>query len=231
MIEILHHPENSIQLPIDQNRTRDRRTLPDLLPRLSSQKPTEIMSPPITIQTATPQDASPIAHIQIAGWRASYQNIIPEPHLKNLSVSDKTAFWQRILIDPVEAENILVARRRQDDTSPSDQNTAPAQILGFVTFGSADESPGSTGSDARKGELRAIYVDLQHLSEGVGRCLWAAAQKKLVELGYSEVVVWVFAGNGRAERFYHKAGFTDSQTGQTTVGGVKVGTLQLRKRL
>jgi ribosomal protein S18 acetylase RimI-like enzyme len=192
------------------------------------------MSPPtIEIRTATYQDASPIAHIQIAGWRASYQNIIPESHLENLSVSDKTAFWQSILIDPVQAENILVARRRDDDTSSSDQKTAPAQILGFVTFGSADDdSPGSTGSDPpRKGELRAIYVDPQHLSEGVGRSLWAAAQKKLVELGYSEVVVWVFAGNERAERFYHKAGFTDNQTGTTTVGGKTVGTLQLRKTL
>jgi ribosomal protein S18 acetylase RimI-like enzyme len=191
------------------------------------------MSPPtIEIRTATYQDASPIAHIQIAGWRASYQNIIPESHMKTLSVSDKTAFWQSILIDPVQAENILVAKRRDDTSSSSDQKRTASQILGFVTFGGADDnSPGSAGSDARKGELRAIYVDPQHLSEGVGRCLWAAAQKKLVELGYSEVVVWVFAGNERAERFYHKAGFTDSQSGQTTVGGKTVGTLQLRKTL
>lgn len=191
------------------------------------------MSPQISIKPATYQDAEPIAHIQIAGWRASYQGIIPESHLNNLSVSDKTAFWQSILIDTAEAENILVARR--DDNSSSDQNGQP--IMGFVTFGSADEESG-TGSEAdtgtegsRRGELRAIYVDPQHLSQGVGRSLWKAAQKKIVEMGYSEVVVSVFAGNERAERFYHKAGFTDSQTGQTTVGGAKVATLQLIKTL
>ncbi|KAM0708087.1 hypothetical protein Q7P35_004736 [Cladosporium inversicolor] len=191
------------------------------------------MSISITIKSATYQDADSIAQIQIAGWRASYQGIIPESHLNNLSVSDKAAFWQSILIDPAEAENILAARR--DHNSSSDQ-TGP-QILGFVTFGSADDAPG-LGSNAekgievsRRGELRAIYVDPKHLSEGVGRSLWTAAQKRLVELGYSEVVVSVFAGNERAGRFYHKAGFAESQTGQTVVGGAKAATLQLIKTL
>lgn len=191
------------------------------------------MSHPITIQTATYQDAEPIAHIQIAGWRASYKDIIPQSHLNNLSVSAKAAFWQSILIDPKEAENILVARRNENDSA--DQTGQP--VMGFVTFGSADEESGS-GSVAemgkgasRRGELRAIYVNPQHLSEGVGRSLWTAAQKKLVELGFSEVVVSVFAGNERAARFYRKAGFTESQTGHTTVGGAKVATMQLIKTL
>ena len=192
------------------------------------------MSSPIAIKTATYDDASSIAHVQIAGWRAAYQGIVPGSHLNNLSVSDKTAFWQSILIDPVQAEGVLVARRRDDDNS-SDQSGP--QILGFVTFGRADDAP-APGSDAettmkasRKGELRAIYVDPQHFSEGVGRCLWAAAQAKMMGLGYSTVVVWVFAGNARAIRFYHKAGFSESQTGQTQVGGVKVITVQLSKTL
>ena len=191
------------------------------------------MSPSITIKPATYQDAEPIANIQIAGWRASYKDIIPQSHLNNLSVGDKVAFWQSILIDPKEAENILVARRNENDSA--DQTGQP--VLGFVTFGSADEESGSgsvaemgTGA-SRRGELRAIYVNPQHLSEGVGRSLWTAAQKRLVGLGYSDVVVSVFAGNERATRFYRKAGFTEGKTGQTTVGGAVVATLQLIKRL
>lgn len=192
------------------------------------------MSSPIVVKTATYDDASSIAQIQIAGWRAAYQGIVPGLHLNNLSVSDKTVFWQSILIDPVQAEGVLVARRRDDDNS-SDQSGP--QILGFVTFGRADDTtaPGrdaeTTDQASRKGELRAIYVDPQHFSEGVGRCLWAAAQAKMMEVGYSTVVVWVFAGNERAIRFYHKAGFSESQTGQTQVGGVNVITVQLSKTL
>lgn len=191
------------------------------------------MPTPVSIKTATYQDASSIAHIQIAGWRASYQSIIPESHLNNLSVSAKTAFWQSVLIDPMKAKEILVARR--DETSPSDEQTkVEPQVLGFVSFGSADDPPGP-GSEAmeasRKGELRAIYVDPQHLAEDVGRCLWLAAREKMDELGYSTAVVSVFAGNERAIRFYHKAGFTESQTGHTMVGGETVGTIQLIKTL
>ena len=193
------------------------------------------MSTPLTIKTATYQDASSIAHIQIAGWRASYQNIVPEPHLKTLSASAKTAFWQSILIDPVQAEEVLVAQRRHDENSSSDQSGP--QILGFATFGSADDPSAlesdaeATVKEARKGELRAIYVDPQHFSEGVGRCLWLAAREKMVERGHSTVVVWVYAGNDRAMRFYRKAGFTESQTGQTEVGGATVVTIQLSKTL
>jgi ribosomal protein S18 acetylase RimI-like enzyme len=194
------------------------------------------MSTPITIKTVTYQDASPIAHIQIAGWRASYQGIIPESHLNNLSVSDKTSFWQSILIDPVKAKEILVAQRDDNSCSSNDQSKTAPQIMGFVSFGSADGSPAgrdaeTTTEASRRGELRAIYVDPRHLSEGVGRDLWMAAQEKMVKLGYSTVVVSVFAGNERAIRFYHKAGFTESQTGQTTVGGATVGTIQLSKTL
>lgn len=194
------------------------------------------MLTPIAIKTATPEDASAIAHIQIAGWRAAYQDIVPESHLNSLSASDKTAFWRRILIDPVKAKDILVARSDDNNDKHNDSSgQTVSQILGFVSFGSAGDRPGPGGSDAKlsagRGELRAIYVDPRHLSEGVGGCLWTAAQARMVELGYSTVVVWVFAGNERAIRFYRKAGFTESQTGQTEVGGVTVVTIQLAKTL
>ena len=126
-----------------------------------------------------------------------------------------------------------MARRR--DHNSSDQSGP--QVLGFITFGSADNSPAPEDDvetmveASRKGELRAIYVDPQHSSEGVGRCLWLAAREKMVEQGYFTVVVWVFAGNDQAISFYHKAGFTESQTGQTQVGGATVATIQLSKTL
>ena len=82
-----------------------------------------------------------------------------------------------------------MAQRRHDENSSSDQSRP--QILGFATFGSAYGSP-APGSDAetavkalRRGELRAIYVDMQNWSEGVGRSLWVAAQAEMIKLGYS----------------------------------------------
>jgi RimJ/RimL family protein N-acetyltransferase len=48
---------------------------------------------------------------------------------------------------------------------------------------------------------------------------------------YSTVVVSMFAANDRAIRFYHKAGFTKCQDGQTEIGGTVVPTLQLIKTL
>lgn len=63
--------------------------------------------------------------------------------------------------------------RRRDENSSSDQSGP--QILGFATFGSADDSSAlesdaeATVKEARKGELRTIYVDPQHLFRGRGQ--------------------------------------------------------------
>jgi ribosomal protein S18 acetylase RimI-like enzyme len=173
-----------------------------------SSKLYQIMVTSINVKPATLEDAEAIGQIQTASWRATYQGIVPDAFLATLSAKDKTAMWQRILTNPnpVKAGDILVARK--DD--PSDQ--AIPQVLGFVSFGSADDSSKfGTKRDtevSRQGELRAIYVDPQHLSEGVGRCLWAAAEEKMIDMKYSTIVVLVFAGNVRAVRFYQKAGFT-----------------------
>jgi ribosomal protein S18 acetylase RimI-like enzyme len=185
----------------------------------------------INVRTATFEDAGAIGNIQTTSWRATYQGIVPDSFLASLSAIDKVAFWQRILTnaDPAKAGDILVARK--DD--PSDQTVS--QTLGFISFGSADDASENDTTTAtelsKQGELRAIYVDPQHLSEGVGRCLWMAAEERMIDMRYSTVVVSVFAANDRAIRFYHKAGFTKCQDGQTEIGGTVVPTLQLIKTL
>ena len=183
----------------------------------------------IDVKFATPGDAEAIGHIQVASWRAAYQDIVPESYLNSLTANDKIPHWQRILADPMTAASILIAR---GDGSP---NPTGSQVLGFLSFGSADDQSegdeGTTKEISRQAELRAIYIAPQHFSKGVGQCLWAAAQQKLTDANYSTVVVWVFAGNERAIRFYRSAGFTKSQAGETEIGGTTVTTLQLIKTL
>ena len=89
MIELLHHVKH---FPIFIDLDSSVKIRLDCFSS-SSQNPAEIMSTPITIKTATYQDAPSIAHIQVAGWRASYQGIVPEPHVETPSLSAKPAFW------------------------------------------------------------------------------------------------------------------------------------------
>src|SRR6478736_903344 len=52
-----------------------------------------------------------------------------------------------------------------------------------------------------------IYVDPQHWGQGVGRLLMTAARDRLRGDGAREALLWVFAGNDRARRFYEIDGW------------------------
>ena len=59
---------------------------------------------------------------------------------------------------------------------------------------------------AGAGEVHGLYVDPDRIGTGLGRRLFAHAVSDLVER-HDPIVVWHFAGNGRAARFYDAAGF------------------------
>jgi len=74
------------------------------------------------------------------------------------------------------------------------------EVVGFVGVGASNDP------DA-EGELHTIYVHPGHWGTGVGRELIEAGESRLRELGYGRVVLWVEAGNERAQRFYEAAGW------------------------
>lgn len=186
------------------------------------------MSTTINIRTANPSDAEAIGEINVKGWRAGYKGILPQSHLDDLSINDRVARWQRVLSHPVETTNILVA---EEHTSNVPHTT---RVLGFISFGeivpsSSDETLIHDGT--RTGELRAIYVDPQAWSSGVGQLLWKAAQQRLVDTGCTLVQVEMFAKNERAIRFYRAAGFANDVAGLNEGGGLSVETVQMTKAL
>jgi ribosomal protein S18 acetylase RimI-like enzyme len=186
------------------------------------------MSTTITVRVANTSDAEAIGHINLDGWRTAYKDILPQSYLDDLSLKDKVARWQRVLSDPVEAKSILIA---EEQTSNVPHTT---RVLGFVSFWhtispTSDEVLVHDG--AKTGELRAIYVDPQAWSGGVGQCLWKAAQQHLVDAGCTSVQVSVFAGNERAIRFYRAAGFAKDVVGVTESWGLPIETVQMTKAL
>jgi RimJ/RimL family protein N-acetyltransferase len=83
---------------------------------------------------------------------------------------------------------------------PSFVAEVDGEVVGFVGVGP------SRDADA-EGELYTIYVHPDHWGSGVGRGLIRAGERRMCELGYGRVVLWVLAGNERAERFYKSAGW------------------------
>lgn len=75
-------------------------------------------------------------------------------------------------------------------------------ICGFATTG-----PAGGGDDPVVGELLALYVDRGCWGRGVGRRLITEARGRLLGRGFTNAILWVLAGNERAERFYRADGW------------------------
>jgi GNAT superfamily N-acetyltransferase len=156
------------------------------------------------IRPGTPADAEAVAGVQIASWQGAYPHLFRPEQLAGISLEERTENWRRY--PPLVAE-------------------VDGEIVGFVSVGPAHD-------DDAGGELWAIYVHPDHWGTGIGRELMQAGEARLRELGYSDVVLWVFDDNPRARRFYEVAGWrTDGATQQAELFGMSAPAVRYAKRL
>jgi len=100
-------------------------------------------------------------------------------------------------------------------------------ICGFATTG-----PAGGGDDPVVGELLALYVDRGCWGRGVGRRLITEARGRLLGRGFTNAILWVLAGNERAERFYRADGWTpDGARRREVIWGVAAEEVRFRRDL
>lgn len=166
----------------------------------------------IYVRESVGTDAPAIEEVRRASWWASYAGLIEETHL------ERATSRQRRLKQPPDWRRTLVAVAEEH----------PA-VVGYASYGPerAVASPQSetlthAGVAGEVGEVYAIYVTPAWWSTGAGRALMVAALTGLADAGYQRVVLWVLAGNGRARRFYERAGFAADGASNTLgdLGGV-----------
>jgi ribosomal protein S18 acetylase RimI-like enzyme len=82
------------------------------------------------------------------------------------------------------------------------------------------------------GELYALHVDPEHWGQGIGLALVSAARAHLFELSFRNALLWVLAGNVRAERFYRiDQWIPDGLRRTDSVWGITVNELRYRRKL
>jgi GNAT superfamily N-acetyltransferase len=140
------------------------------------------------LRSAGPADAAEVAGVHVRSWQSAYRGLLPDEFLDGLRPEDRAARYTFGGPD-AGAPATIVAVDSGD-------------IRGFATAGPCREA------DARgTGELYAVYVDPCAWGRGVGRQLMAGARDYLARLGFGQAVLWVLAGNQRAERFYRLDGW------------------------
>jgi GNAT superfamily N-acetyltransferase len=148
-------------------------------------------TPDISVRAATEDDAARLAEVHIAAWRATYRGVMTDEYLDGLDVGRAASAWRRNILGPSEGTIHLVVQNGNE-------------VVGFAILG-----PALGGSDAGSGQLHAINVHPDWWAQGAGSVLFAAAEQKLMDLGYDRAFLWVEKGNNRAISFYSNRHWLD----------------------
>lgn len=134
------------------------------------------------------EDAYNLAEIHVLSWQKAYVGIIPDMVLSKLSISQKEAYFERVLTS--NKETIFCVNNNE-------------RIIGFMVLGVCRDSDLSTCC----GEIWAIYLHPNVWNQGVGAKAIEYSFEVLKRQGYTECSLWVLDENISAIHFYKKHGF------------------------
>ena len=155
------------------------------------------------IREARIEDAAGIAKVHVDTWRTTYRGIVSDEHLANMTYSNHEKRWKSYLTSNTYSSFTYIA---EDDSG---------QVIGFVSGGSE-----RTADLIYKGELYLIYILKKYQGKGIGLILTQTLVKKLLQEGINSMMLWVFADNHVACRFYELLGGQRLKTKQAEFGGV-----------
>lgn len=165
------------------------------------------------LRPAAPDDAIAVAHVHVRAWQVAYRGVMPEAYLSGLRPEDRAQRYDFASLDPARPRTLVAV---EADT-----------VLGFATV-----SPARDEDAAGQGELCALYVEPDCWGRGIGRALTSAARRQLHDLGFRKAVLWVVAGNARAEQFYRTDGWTcDELRRPRQIWNVTVSTVRYSRAL
>jgi GNAT superfamily N-acetyltransferase len=151
--------------------------------------------------------------VHVRSWQIAYRTLLPDDYLDQLRPEDRAQTYDFASVDPLAPRTIVAVEE--------------GLIHGFATTAPSRETdlPGH-------GELWALYVDPEQWGRGIGLALVSAARANLFALGFRNAVLWVLAGNVRAERFYGIDRWVPDGLRRTaTVWGITVNELRYQRGL
>lgn len=147
------------------------------------------LGPARRCRAATVEDAPSIARVVVAAWRLAYADLLPKAFLDSLDPATIQARWQKNIATAAQQFRRVV--------------TENGEVIGACSGGairSGDPSP-------KTAELYSINIHPDFWGQGVGAALLRSAELAMLELRFSDAMLWVLSGNVRAQRFYLTAGW------------------------
>lgn len=156
-----------------------------------------------TIQKATPSDAETCADIQTKSWQAAFRGILSDEELARATDKARvTAMYTRVLARPEMHGSLL----RVDGAPHCVAVWAPSRDADTADFA----------------ELVCIHSLPGNWRRGYGSMMMEHLLAEMRAAGYQNAMLWVFAANTRARRFYEKYGWTLTGRRRTELGAEAV---------
>lgn len=158
------------------------------------------------VRLARTPDVDDVAAVNIRSWRLRFAGVVPDDVLENMDASDLAMVWASgILNPPTPGHRLLVA---VDDN----------RVVGYAAIGPSQD-PDADGGTA---ELVALEVDPDHLRQGHGSRLMAAAVDHLRGAGMDSAVAWCPVHDEVRRQFLQSAGWGPDSAYRDLAVGVAV---------
>jgi GNAT superfamily N-acetyltransferase len=166
----------------------------------------------VRLRDALPGDASAMAELNVAAWRAFFPGLVPQPLIDGQEVEPRARYWQEHLPSTLP-ERTWVAERG-------------GRVIGLTHVG-----PSRDPDAPEAAELYGMYVEPEVVGTGVGRTLMEAALVHFRAGPWQEAILWTLPGEHRAARFYRSWGWEPdgaAKTGHTPLGDLSEVRYRLR---
>src|SRR5262245_45641181 len=113
------------------------------------------------VRNALESDATPLAEMHIASWRAAYRGSVPDPVLANLSIEKRSSMWR----DQIANRDRIVVCCEE-----------AGKVVGGLIIGTARDEDVDREKTA---ELMVMYVHPDHWRRGIGSAIWELARPRV----------------------------------------------------
>lgn len=157
----------------------------------------------IKIRRANVADVENIARIAFYAWQDSFQDIVPDEILENLT---DERFITQIKSDLEEKDRVIFVAEILTENSEK-------EIIGFISGGTCRKE-----REGFQGEVYANYVLPQWKKKGIGRKLFHTLLDWMRECGFKAMFLWTLKDNQSARFFYELMGGKLIDKGKIEIG-------------